>query len=105
MQMLISGGENVYPAVVERVLLDYPGIKDAAVIGLPDSVWGEVIAAIVVSNDGPVDPASLVSHCKRHLASYRCPDRIFQRESLPYNAGGKVDRGLLRREYEAVSPA
>jgi acyl-CoA synthetase (AMP-forming)/AMP-acid ligase II len=104
-QMIIRGGENVYPAEVERVLLDYPGIKDAAVIGLPDSVWGEVIAAIVVSNDGPVDPASLVSHCKRHLASYRCPDRIFQRESLPYNAGGKVDRGLLRREYEAVSPA
>jgi acyl-CoA synthetase (AMP-forming)/AMP-acid ligase II len=102
-QMIIRGGENVYPAEVERVLLDFPGIKDAVVIGLPDPVWGEIIAAVIVPADGPVDDIGLAAHCKRHLASYRCPDRVFQRESLPYNAGGKVDRNLLRQEYEAVS--
>jgi len=101
-QMIIRGGENVYPAEVERVLLDFPGVKDAVVIGLPDPVWGEIIAAVIVPADAPLDPAALAAHCKRHLASYRCPDRVFQRESLPYNAGGKVDRGLLRHEYEAA---
>ncbi|QEX17943.1 fatty-acid--CoA ligase [Hypericibacter terrae] len=99
-QMIIRGGENVYPAEVEKVLLDFPGIKDAVVIGLPDPVWGEIIAAVIVARDGPVDPAALVAHCKRHLASYRCPDCVFQRDSLPYNAGGKVDRNQLRQEYE-----
>jgi fatty-acyl-CoA synthase len=103
-QMIIRGGENVYPAEVERVLLDFPGIKDAVVIGLPDPVWGEIIAAVIVPADAPVDPTALAAHCKRHLASYRCPDRVFQRESLPYNAGGKVDRSLLRQEYGAASP-
>ncbi|HWA42573.1 MAG TPA: AMP-binding protein [Hypericibacter adhaerens] len=103
-QMIIRGGENVYPAEIERVLLDFPGLKDAVVIGLPDPVWGEIIAAVVVMQEGAVDPAVLIAHCKRHLASYRCPDRVFQRETLPYNAGGKVDRGLLRREYEAAAP-
>jgi acyl-CoA synthetase (AMP-forming)/AMP-acid ligase II len=102
--MIIRGGENVYPAEIERVLLDFPGLKDAVVIGLPDPVWGEIIAAVVVMQEGAVDPAVLIAHCKRHLASYRCPDRVFQRETLPYNAGGKVDRGLLRREYEAAAP-
>jgi acyl-CoA synthetase (AMP-forming)/AMP-acid ligase II len=102
-QMIIRGGENVYPAEVERVLLGFPGIKDAVVIGLPDPVWGEIIAAVIVSTEGPVDNVALTAHCKRHLASYRCPDRVFQCESLPYNAGGKVDRNLLRQEYEAAA--
>jgi acyl-CoA synthetase (AMP-forming)/AMP-acid ligase II len=101
-QMIIRGGENVYPAEVERVLLDYPGVRDAVVIGLPDPVWGEIIAAVIVPADTPLDPAALAAHCKRHLASYRCPDRVFQREALPYNAGGKVDRALLRQQYEAA---
>ncbi|MGH6879753.1 AMP-binding enzyme, partial [Hypericibacter sp.] len=98
----IRCGENVYPAEVEKVLLDFPGIKDAVVIGLPDPVWGEIIAAVIVAKDGPVDPAALVAHCKRHLASYRCPDRVFPRDALPYNAGGKVDRNLLQQEYETA---
>ena len=100
--MIIRGGEKVYPAEVEKVLLDFNGIEDAVVISVADPVWGEIIAAVVVAKDGPVDPAALLAHCKRHLASYRCPDRIFPRDALPYNAGGKVDRGLLRKEYEAA---
>ncbi|MEA2780390.1 MAG: hypothetical protein QOK29_1934 [Rhodospirillaceae bacterium] len=99
-QMIIRGGENVYPAEVERVLLTAPGVHDSVVIGLPDQVWGEIIAAVIVPNGDSVQPAEILAHCKRFLASYRCPDRIFFREDLPYNASGKVDRSILRQELE-----
>jgi acyl-CoA synthetase (AMP-forming)/AMP-acid ligase II len=82
------------------VLLTAPGVHDSVVIGLPDQVWGEIIAAVIVPNGDSVQPAEILAHCKRFLASYRCPDRIFFREDLPYNASGKVDRSILRQELE-----
>ena len=100
-QMIIRGGENVYPAEVERVLLAYPGVRDAAVLGLPDPVWGEIVVAAVVAGPNTADAAALIAFCKARLASYRCPERIIFREALAYNAGGKVDRGQLRRDIEA----
>jgi acyl-CoA synthetase (AMP-forming)/AMP-acid ligase II len=100
-QMIIRGGENVYPAEVERVLLAYPGVRDAAVLGLPDPVWGEIVVAAVVAGPNTADAAALIAFCQARLASYRCPERIIFREALAYNAGGKVDRGQLRRDIEA----
>lgn len=100
-QMIIRGGENVYPAEVERVLLAFPGVRDAAVIGLPDPVWGEIVVAVVVADISAADAMALTAFCKERLASYRCPERIIFREGLPYNAGGKVDRGQLRRDIES----
>jgi acyl-CoA synthetase (AMP-forming)/AMP-acid ligase II len=103
--LIIRGGENVYPAEVERVLLEAPGVRDAVVIGLPDPRWGEVIAAAIVPSAPDIDIEALQTHCKAALASYKCPDRIFLRDSLPYNAAGKVQRHLLQAEFAGGSAA
>jgi len=101
--MIIRGGENIYPAEVERVLLTFPGVRDAVVVGLPDPVWGELVAAVVVPEAAAPEPAAVLAHCKRFLASYRCPDQISFREELPYNVSGKVDRSKLRLDIEQKS--
>jgi fatty-acyl-CoA synthase len=101
--LIIRGGENVYPAEVERVLLEASGVHDAVVIGLPDARWGEVIVAVIVPSRPDLDIEALRAHCKAALASYKCPDRIVVRESLPYNAAGKVERHVLQAELAAGS--
>jgi acyl-CoA synthetase (AMP-forming)/AMP-acid ligase II len=98
--LIIRGGENVYPAEVERALLEAPGVQDAVVVGLPDERWGEIIVAAVVPS-ADLNPDSLLAHCKTMLASYKCPDRIMIRDSLPYNAAGKVQRHVLQAEFAA----
>jgi len=104
--MIIRGGENIYPAEVEKVVLDHPGVREAVVIGLPDEKWGEIVAAVVVPVPGKtIDPAALIAHCKTALASYRCPERIEVRESLPYNAAGKVMRHVLQDELSGAGSA
>jgi fatty-acyl-CoA synthase len=100
--LIIRGGENVYPAEVERALLEAPGVQDAVVVGLPDERWGEIIVAAVVPS-ATLQSEALLAHCKEVLASYKCPDRIVIRESLPYNAAGKVERHVLQAEFAAMN--
>lgn len=99
--MLITGGENVYGTEVEDVLVAYPGVREAAVIGRPDERWGEVVVAIVVvavasATDGPsVSAAELDRHCRARLAGYKVPRLYeFRDQPLPRSAAGK----LLKRE-------
>ena len=100
--MVVSGGENVYPAEVERVLLEHPSVAEAAVIGVPDARWGETVKAVVVAADGArVDPEELVAHCRQHLAGYKRPTSVDVVEALPRNATGKVLRRELRAPYWA----
>jgi acyl-CoA synthetase (AMP-forming)/AMP-acid ligase II len=95
--MIITGGENVYPVEVEKVLSGLPGIADAAVFSIPDPKWGErVVAAVVPSGGAPFDPAATLSLCREQLAHYKCPTRIFEVSNLPRNATGKVLRQDLR---------
>ncbi len=96
--MIISGGENVYPAEVERVLLLDPSVGEVAVIGVPDERWGETVKACVVAAPGAsVDPAQLDALCRSHLAGYKRPTSYDVLQELPRNATGKV----LRRELRA----
>ena len=95
--MIVSGGENIYPREVEEVLFTHPGIADAAVVGMPDEMWGESVRAFVV----PVAGASLserevIDFCKRHLASYKKPKRVDFVEEIPRNASGKALKMDLR---------
>jgi len=99
--MIIRGGENVYPAEVETVLLQAPGVRDGVVLGLPDERWGEIVVAVVAPDRPDPDAAAIVAHCRARLASYKCPERIVFREALPYNAAGKVLRHVLRQGLEA----
>jgi o-succinylbenzoate---CoA ligase len=93
--LIISGGENVYPAEVEAVLVAHPAVKEAGVIGLADAEWGQTVAAVVALETGLAATAGeLIAFCRQRLAGYKVPRRIEFRPHLPRNAGGK----LLRRE-------
>jgi len=98
--LIVSGGENVYPAEVERVLLDHPGVADAAVIGVPHPRWVETpVAFVVPSGQGEVGERDLIAHCREYLAGYKKPSAIVVVDELPRNAGGKVLKRRLRETY------
>jgi fatty-acyl-CoA synthase len=95
--MYISGGENVYPAEVERCLLQHPRILEVAVTGIPDPKWGETGAAFVRSDAPAPSPAALQAWCSERLARYKVPRVIVFVEELPKNATGKIDRLRLKQ--------
>jgi long-chain acyl-CoA synthetase len=98
--MIVSGGENVYPAEVEAVLRDHPMIADVAVIGVPDERWGEAVKAVITVRDGAdPDPAEIIAWARPRLAGYKLPKSIDVIAELPRNAGGKVLRRDLRAPY------
>lgn len=92
--MLISGGCNVHPAEVESCLAGCPGVLDVAVTGIPDAVWGDLVAALVVGN---ASPAEITRWCTARLPSAALPRRIVQLRELPRNSAGKLERASLRR--------
>lgn len=95
--LIVSGGENIYPAEVEAVLLAHPGVADAAVTGVPDDRWGAVPVAHV-QRRGPasVSADELLAHCAARLAAYKAPRAVRWVDAVPRNAGGKLQRGVLR---------
>jgi malonyl-CoA/methylmalonyl-CoA synthetase len=92
--LIISGGFNIYPREIEEVLLECPGVREAAVIGVADAARGEVPVAYVVG-EGTIDDAYLAAVCERQLASFKRPRAFIRVDSLPRNALGKVQRHLL----------
>lgn len=101
--MVISGGVNIYPAEIEGVLSAHPSVADVAVIGIPDDDMGEQVLAVVEPVGGlPADnalPTELATHCRAHLAGYKCPRRWEFVASLPRNAVGKLSKKTLRAPY------
>ncbi|CNE43192.1 acyl-CoA synthetase [Mycobacterium tuberculosis] len=98
--MYKSGGENISPAEVERVLITHPAITDAAVIGVPDEKWGEVGRAFVVTAPGTtVTLEELREHCFEQIARYKAPRALVVVESLPRNTTGKIQKNKLRRMH------
>jgi len=97
--MFISGGENVYPAEVEAILIQHPDIKDAAVIGIPDEQWGEVGLAFLVATR-EIEIEELRDFCLKSLAKYKTPKQVCLIEALPLNDSGKLDRKHLKEMYK-----
>ncbi|MGH9017896.1 MAG: long-chain-fatty-acid--CoA ligase [Acidimicrobiales bacterium] len=98
--MVVSGGENIYPAEVENVLLGIDGVVDAAVIGVPDDTWGETVKAIVVrAPEATVTDAEIIALCRDRLAHYKCPTSIDAADVLPRNPSGKILKRELREPY------
>jgi acyl-CoA synthetase (AMP-forming)/AMP-acid ligase II len=96
--MIVTGGENVYPAEVENALFSHPDVADAAVIGVPDDKWGEAVKAIIVLRPGAsTDPRDILAHCRGLIAGYKVPKSVDYTNVLPRNPSGKV----LRRELRA----
>jgi long-chain acyl-CoA synthetase len=98
--MIVSGGENVYPAEVENVLMGHPGIADVAVIGVPHEKWGETAKAIVVkAPDSDVTEAEIIAYAKERLATFKCPTSVDWAEMLPRNPSGKILKKDLREPF------
>jgi len=100
--MIVSGGENVYPREVEDVLFEHPAVADVAVIGIPDEKWGETVKAIVVVKEGEsLEADALLEFCKGRLAGYKRPRSVDFASELPRNPSGKVLKKDLREKYWA----
>jgi long-chain acyl-CoA synthetase len=98
--MVLSGGMNIYSKEVEQVLLAHPAVSDAAVIGVPDEVYGEAVAAYLELAPGAgVTPDEIVAHCRRHLAGYKKPKYVRVVDELPRNSSGKTLKYRLREEF------
>ena len=98
--MIITGGENVYPREVEEILYKHPAIQEAAVIGIPDPYWVEKVHAVVILKNGAqASEDELKSFCKTHLAGYKSPKSVEIVESLPKNPQGKILKREIREKY------
>lgn len=99
--MIISGGENIYPAEIENILNGHPAVREVAVIGVPHEKWGETPRAVVVLRPGEQATAEeLIAFSRKHLAHYKCPTSVVFTDVLPRNASGK----LLKRELRRLQP-
>ena len=98
--MIISGGENIYPAEVESVLHAHPAVAEAALIGVPDAKWGEVGRAMIVPQKGArVTAEELIAFCQPRLARYKIPKSFVFVDALPMTAAGKIDKKVLVEKY------
>ncbi len=100
--MIVTGGENVYPAEVENALMAHPDVADVGVVGIPDEKWGEAVHAIVVkAPDSDPTPEALIAFARERLAGFKCPKSISFAEALPRNPSGKILKRELREPYWA----
>jgi long-chain acyl-CoA synthetase len=98
--MIISAGENIYPAEIENVIRTHPGVADAAVIGIPDELWGEAVKAVIVPRENQTIPATdIIRYTRAHLAEFKIPKSVEFVPQLPRNAAGKILKSRLREPY------
>jgi long-chain acyl-CoA synthetase len=98
-EMILRGGENISPLEVEQIAALHPAVREAAAVGLPDSIWGEVVGLCAVV-DKPLAAEELIGFCRQHLSAFKVPERIAFVDALPRNAMGKVLRAGLRPAFE-----
>ena len=100
--MIIRGGENIYPREIEQVLFDHEDVADVAVLGVPDETWGEQVAAFIRPADGRTpDPDELFAYCRERLAPHKTPRHWTIVDSFPLTPSGKVQKYVLRERFLA----
>ena len=100
--MIITGGENVYPREVEEILYRHPAVQEAAIIGIPDPYWVEKVHAVVTLKKGAKCTADeLIALCKKNMAGYKAPKSVEFVDSLPKNPSGKILKRELREKYQS----
>ena len=100
--MIVSGGENIYPAEVENALMQHPAVADGAVIGVPDDQWGEAVKACVVLKAGAAaTEKEIVDFMRGRIAHFKCPKSVDFMAAIPRNPTGKILKRLLREPYWA----
>ena len=101
-EMIIRGGENLFPAEIENVLLEHPEVAEAAVVGVPDPLLGEAVAAFVrLAPGATLDPAALRAHCRARMAAQKCPAHWIAVDGWPMTGSGKIQKFALREQWEA----
>ena len=96
-EMIIRGGENLFPAEIENCLLEHPSVAECAVVGVPDPNWGEIVTCFVRLNAGAtLDKAALIAHCRKHMAAMKTPAHWFEVTSWPLTGSGKIQKFVLR---------
>ena len=99
-EMIIRGGENLFPVEIENVLQEHPGVAEVAIVGLPDEKWGEIVACFFRPENGQgVDKQELAAHCRTHLAAHKTPVRWISVDEFPLTGSGKIQKFALRDGY------
>ena len=102
--LIVSGGENVYPAEVERALLEHPGVEEAGVVRMSSAVWGQTVGAVVkVRTGAKLSEHEIRAFCAQRLAGYKVPRRVWFTDALPRTAAGKLSRRSLREWIEGIA--
>jgi len=98
--MIVSGGENIYPAEIENAIISHPGVADVAVIGIPSERWGESPLALIVAAEG-ANPTQeeVIAHCVERLARFKLPTAVKRIDAIPRNPSGKILKVDLRKPY------
>jgi fatty-acyl-CoA synthase len=94
--MIIRGGENIYPREIEEHLLTHPDIVDAQIFGVPDAKFGEEVCAWVISRSGTLSVEAVIAHCRNHIAHYKVPRHVRLVEQFPLTVTGKVQKFAMR---------
>lgn len=97
--MIISGGENIYPAEIENVIIAHRAVGEVAVIGLPDEKWGEIACAIVVGDEAETNEEDIIRHCAEKLSRYKLPKKVIFIEVIPRNPAGKILKRVLKEQF------
>jgi acyl-CoA synthetase (AMP-forming)/AMP-acid ligase II len=101
--LIITGGEHVYPSEVEKLIGSHPDVLDVAIIGLPDKIWGEVVTAFIIPQDpsAPPEEKEIISFCSEKIAGYKRPKqiRLISQEDMPRTGSGKILHRALRQRY------
>src|SRR6185503_973248 len=103
-EMIIRGGENIYPREIEAVLASHPGVAEAVVVGVPDRFWGEVVGA-VIRPASDVAEAELAEHCRERLAAYKTPVRWLFTDAFPLTPTGKIRKDVLGAQLSEIGLA
>jgi acyl-CoA synthetase (AMP-forming)/AMP-acid ligase II len=97
--MIISGSENIYPAELEQVIINHPGVAEVAVVGKPDAKWGEIpVALIVPKTNAEIKVEDIIALCRKNLAAYKCVKEVQFIKTIPKSAVGKVLKKELRAQ-------
>ena len=98
--MIVSGGFNIWPAELEQAIAELPGVREVVVVGVPHDKWGEMVLALVVTDEASgVTEEIVITHCRSVLAGYKCPKQVELRSELPRTATGKLQKFRLRAPY------
>jgi fatty-acyl-CoA synthase len=101
-EMIIRGGENLFPAEIENILLEHASVAEVAVVGVPDPKFGEAVAAFVrVAAGAGFDPQALIAHCRANIAAQKTPTYWIQVNEWPMTGSGKIQKFALREKWEA----